>query len=684
MSQPRTAAPQIVLQGFDDQSPRALPVATEDIPQHLPHFFTYAQKGPLTPQLVVGDSMVDLYGADTFNYRSPFVNQNTVFINEINAEGNAMITQRVKPLDAPDPASLLLALELLPTQVPLYERATSTGAYKYDNTGALIPTGTTVAGFIGQWVIAKSSVGFGQAAQRAGTLIDGTTQSIIYPIMELRVGSFGSYGNNVGMRVWAPTIDDADPLDDDLAAEQNAYIYRMQFVERPSAKSSPVVTPTQGGVRYREFAFNPNALNTRVDSELFVDRVVPSAWADADNIPTPIESPFGDVKVYHGDLGEVLALLHDREHLLSGLPADPEAKYLMNIFSAKNMNGSPYHSFILKGALDGAPELNETATYYALGGGDGTMSFAAFDALMLEQFQQFGDGDIHYRDMLRFPFSAFYDTGFSLNTKKALCRVMGVRKDVHIALATQDVTQPQNDLSEDSSMAIALRTAARLYPESVVYGTACCRAIVVGDSGYLIGSNYPYLVPGTLEIAKKRAKFAGASNGRLKQRSAYDVNPNNLVGYLKGFKNTYRPDNVRNKDWAAGLIYAQSYGMRGDFFAAFQTVYDDDTSVLNDVITMEIAVELNKVCARVWRELTGNAQLTNAQFIERSNERINDYCRDRFAGRVVIEPRTYFSKEDEIRGFSWHCEIHLYASKAKTVAQATVVTHRLEDLRSAA
>ena len=683
MSQPRTAAPQIILQGFNDQSARTLPVATEDIPQHLPHFFTYAQKGPLTPQLVVGASMVDLYGSETFNYRSPFVNQNTVFMNEINAEGNAMITQRVKPADAPDPASLLLAIELLPTQVPLYERST-TGDYKYDTSGQLIPTGSTVPGFIGQWVIAKSSVGFGLATQRAGTLVDGATQSTIYPVMELRLPSFGSYGNNKGLRMWAPPSYDADPIDDDLAAEQNAYIYRLQFVERPDAKSSPVVKPTTGGVRYQNFAFNPNAINTRVDAELFVDRVVPSSWADPDNYPTPIEAPFGDVKVYNNDLDAVLNLIQASEALLSGLPTEPEAKYLINIVSANQMIGNPYHSFVLKGALDGAPELNETATYYALGGGDGTMSFAAFDALMKEQFLQFGDGDTHYRDMLRFPFSAFYDTGFSLDTKKALCRVMGVRKDVHVALATQDVTQPQNDLAEDSSMAIALRTAARLYPESVVYGTACCRAIVVGDSGYLIGSNYPYLVPGTLEIAKKRAKFAGASNGRLKQTAAYDVNPNNLVGYLKGFKNTYRPDNVRNKDWAAGLIYAQSYGMRGDFFAAYQTVFDDDTSVLNDVITMEIAVELNKVCARVWRELTCNAQLTNAQFIERSNERITDYCRDRFAGRVVIEPRTYFTKEDEIRGFSWHCEIHLYASKAKTVAQATVVTHRLEDLRSAA
>lgn len=678
----RNAAPQIILQGFNDQSARALPVATEDLPQHLPHFFLYAQKGPLTPQLVAGSDMTDLYGLSTFDYRSPYVCQNTVFINEITAAGNVAMLHRIRPADAPDPASLLLSLELLATQVPQYQRS-STGDYVYDSNGDLVATGTTVPGFIGQWLIAKSSAAFGAATQTLGTMMDGAVQSIVYPIMELRLPTFGAYGNNTGLRLWAPTIDDADALDDELALEQSSYIFRMQFVERPDAKSSPVVVPNANGVRYTEFAFNPKAINTRVESELFVDRVAPGSWID-ETITPQRPAPFGDVKVYHNDLDAVLTALYGAEQALSNLPTGPDAKYLMNIFSARNMDASPYHSFVLKGALDGALEINETATYYAQGGGDGTMSFAAFDAAVREQFLQFGDGEIPYRDMLRYPFSAFYDTGFSLPTKKALNRVMGVRKDVHVALATQDVIQPQNNLAEDSSMAIALRTAARLYPESVVYGTSCCRAVVVGDSGYLIGSNYPYLVPGTLELAIKRAKFAGASNGRMKQKDAYDVNPNNLVTYLKGFKNTYRPDNVRNKDWAAGLVYAQSYDMDQNFFAGFQTVYDDDTSVLNDPITMEIAVELNKVCARVWRELTGNAQLTNEQFIARSNERINDYCRDRFAGRVAIEPRTYFTKDDEIRGFSWHCEIHLYASKAKTVAQATVVTHRLDDLRSAA
>ena len=74
----------------------------------------------------------------------------------------------------------------------------------------------------------------------------------------------------------------------ELALEQSSYIFRMQFVERPDAKSSPVVVPNANGVRYTEFAFNPKAINTRVESELFVDRVAPGSWIDETIRPQPL------------------------------------------------------------------------------------------------------------------------------------------------------------------------------------------------------------------------------------------------------------------------------------------------------------------------------------------------------------------------------------------------------------
>jgi hypothetical protein len=123
------------------------------------------------------------------------------------------------------------------------------------------------------------------------------------------------------------------------------------------------------------------------------------------------------------------------------------------------------------------------------------------------------------------------------------------------------------------------------------------------------------------------------------------------------------------------------YGDRRTLFIpAFQTAYDDDTSVLNSDINMQIAVELNKVCFRVWRELVGNGKLTNAQFIQRSNELIVEYTKNRFDGRVVIVADTFYSRDDVTRGYSWHANIHMYANTLKTLGQSTIVTHRMSDL----
>ena len=77
----------------------------------------------------------------------------------------------------------------------------------------------------------------------------------------------------------------------------------------------------------------------------------------------------------------------------------------------------------------------------------------------------------------------------------------------------------------------------------------------------------------------------------------------------------------------------------------------------------------------------GNAKLTNAQFAALSDQYILEDTEGRYDGRVVIKPYTYYTPADELRGFSWHCEIHMYANNMKTVGVMTVVTHRMEDLK---
>ena len=171
-------------------------------------------------------------------------------------------------------------------------------------------------------------------------------------------------------------------------------------------------------------------------------------------------------------------------------------------------------------------------------------------------------------------------------------------------------------------------------------------------------------------------------DGILKGAYAPDVDPNNHVTMLRDLNCTFKGATVRNKDWDNGLIWAQSYSTRSFFIPAMQTVFDDDTSVLNSLLNVLIAVECQKVCFRTWRSLVGRTDLTKEQYIKRSNQLITENTTGRFDNRVQIVPDTYYTKQDEQRGYSNHATIHMYANNMPTSTSFTVESHRMEDLNN--
>jgi hypothetical protein len=172
----------------------------------------------------------------------------------------------------------------------------------------------------------------------------------------------------------------------------------------------------------------------------------------------------------------------------------------------------------------------------------------------------------------------------------------------------------------------------------------------------------------------------GSGIGSWTSGRAFDKPGNNRVTMFKGVNAEWRNINVRENDWANGLVWVQNYDRRSLFWPGIQTVYDDDSSVLNSAANMMIAVELQKVAERTWRDLTGISYLTPEQFVERSDRLIKTRTQGRFDNRVVVVPETFFTQNDEQRGYSWSCKIHLYAPNMKTVGTFTIVAHRISDL----
>lgn len=678
MSVQLNAAPRADLQGVRDDSTRQLVAQAEQIPTHLPLIWLLTERGDTDEAHVVsGDSAIRMYGRPTFVENSKFANHATVMYNRINGAGNAVMVQRLKPTGAAT-ASLRLSLDVVEDDIPTYERGTD-GKFSLDVNGDKIPTGSTVTGYKLKWVAGVVPAGeFGSSASSTGTMTNTTGDpSTLYPIVDIEMPSHGDWGNRVGLRFSAPTVDSSIPVNTAVIEDQLAYLFRLQIVEKPDERTSANVVETRFGERTLDFALKPGTYNRWTEQELYADERILPSYQDLDAVATPPDrGPVGRMEWYEDNIDGVLRNIHTAESAVNTLSQEDGAHYTINFFTGVNYNNEPYDTVAVEGAGAGGVSLSPTNTLYGSGGSDGDLSIAEFDSLVKNQAENFGDLDIKYLDRLRYPVSAVWDSGFSIETKKALFTVMGRRKDAVVVVGTQDAAQTANSPSEDSSIAVALRSAARLYPESDIHGTPACRAAVIAQSGKLISSLYRGILPLTHELAQKMANYMGAGTQVWDNSNKPDVYPNNEIRFMKDVTNAYKPASVRALDWANGLVWAQSSGRRTLFFPALQTVYDNDTSVMNSLIVAFIASDLNKVADRVWRDLTGRTDLSAAQFLERSDEAITNYVRNKYDGRVIIEPRTFFTDVDAILGYSWSTEIKFYAPTMRTVNHVTIVSER--------
>lgn len=695
MSNFKNAAPYANLQGIQDRSTRPPVREPEANPTHLPHVYLYTEKGPTIPQVASGDALASLFGPKSLDPRWAGYNHQSVLAGVLQRRANAMLVQRLIPADAGPKSRLLLSIDIVDEPaVKQYERNTD-GSFKLDVTGAKIQktgAGATAPGHIVKWVINDWNNGtsddeFGAVASKSGSLVNSVSdQSTLYPILELEANFFGKYGNGLGLRLSAPTTASVAPLNDTIAESVKSYLFRMQLVSRADETVSPQIVETLSNEQSLNFSFKEEAVYQKLDIEYALEQIFMGAYQDLDTPGLPAQfGPFGQMKIYRNNLEDVLEMIGALEAPQGTLPvatmdATSEYLYSVNPFTAVNYDGVPYHTVDLRGPLQGGVSFTEGSTYYAAGGSDGTMNDTAFDALVRSEALAYGSGEADLLDSARYTQSIIYDTGFTMDTKLALLTPLGKRKDIAIVLSTQDVLEPQNTPAEESSIALSLLTAARNYPESEIYGTSVCRAVVIGQSGYLLASKYKKLLPLTIELADKLALYMGASNGVWKNGFGPDSYPNNTINMFRDVNATFKSANARTKDWDTGLVWAQSFDRRSLFFPALQTVYEDDSSILNSVVNMLGAVELQKVCERTWRKLTGISNLSEGQFIARSDKMIADDVDGRFDGRFTIVPETFFTAGDSQRGYSWSCKINQFGEGMKTVGTFTVTAARRSDL----
>ena len=673
--------PQVILEGTRDLSVRTLPPEPLAIPIHLPLFFCMAEKGPLTTQLGALADLKKIYGAKSFDVNGSFSFHYLPYLEKIGATGNALMLKRLVSKDAKK-ANISLWLQLTPAELPVYKRDEEGRYLLGEDSRPVVVPDLTVSGYNIRWVM-KEGIGVD-----GGTLEGANGLQYEYPVFDFEASHFGAYGNHVGFRFGVPSSRNGSPPDQELTVREKALMCRMQIVERADALSSPLVIETQSGERFVDFTLKP-AVVDQYNIEKDIENVLVDSYQSLDDshLP-PVYADIGFVHFYRDNFLKIAELVKTSETTALTNQADrpffmePPELYEVNLFTAKTLSDQPYYSLAIDNG-EGSCLLSERSTHYLTGGSDGALDNAVFDKLVAEVMSQgWQEVDDPLVDMGLNPFSFLWDTGFSINTKKSLCEALGQRKDVAVALSTFIDGEPSPNWAEEESLANVLKAYASGYPESQVYGTACCRAIVIGGQGTVNDGSWKRPASLSLDLACKMARYMGAGDGSMKTAYAFDLSPNNQIEFLKDITGSFKPIAQRQKDWNAGMIWAQAYDRRSDFFPQFQTVYPDDTSVLNSLINMIIMITLQKVCDSTWKDLTGSSTYTSAELIEKSDELIRSRVANRFDSRVVIEPETYLAATDVARGYSWSCNIHMYANNMKTVGVFTIVAHRMDDLES--
>lgn len=692
------AAPFVNLLGTRDSSGRELIRERIAIPTFCPKIYIYAQKGPTKPQLCVGGSREMIYGTDTFDQRSRYANHATLFANAANAEGTSCMLQRVIPKDAGPEANLMLSLEVLEDNIDDYERQPD-GSYVIDTNTNLPKVKGQIPGHKVKWIVqtvnTKTDL---QDKYGKRTVAEGTAQnsngdkSKIYPILDLKVSYVGSLGNDIGLRIWAPSATTTGSFDRRLITVNRVYPFRLAVIKRSPSTGTAKIVNTILSDESILATFKPDTIDPFNDKLITFSDVFPASYSSTDDPRyTPVFSDWGDAFVYQDNVELVLTKVYKKEKeyfdansTITGYDFPSLAgvvdsdKWLFNLFSAQSSTNYPYHTYVID-KTGGGRTFGEYTNFYANGSSDGTMSDASFDELVKDAMEEYLDENSQVMNTALNVETVFVDSGFGLDTKKALANALAHRKNTFVMLGTYTVNGPKRTASDDNSLAIALRTRLQMFPESDYFGTHVMRGLVFGRSGKIRASQWKKRISPLYEVFVKACRYMGAGDGKWKGGKSFDGAPNSILDYIYDIDVPYTSVSVRNRDWDAGLNWVQSYDLQSNFIPAIRTVYNDDTSVLNSFFTAMAICELNNVAEAAWRYYSGNSRLTTTQLAERIDNFIRQACEGKFDYRFKIEPKTYYTDADKRRGYSGTTKIQIYANNMWTVMTAYIEAFRMED-----
>lgn len=688
MAKLATSMPGINFQGTDDKSTRRPVGQPEAMPFHRPLFFHFGEKGPTDQQYMPSSQAPTLYGQKFLDPKTPFFTHASPFIQEAIDTTSRALHIRVLPEDVPNKSTLAVSVDYVLADIQQYERETS-GVYKLSPQGALIPT-NTVKGIRARFVVEQvpddvdGASLFGRRQSAQGTIGDQATPSLRVPLFDVEARDYMD-GTGIGFRLWAPTELDADPADKDAMDAAGAYLYKFGIVNRESPLSSATKERTYTyGYETVSVSFGKKVVNAATDSVYDIDKLVPKLW-DTTDASDPQRCSLGRVHVYRDHLDTFLQAIHDAEETYGTVGETPAT---VNFLGGQSVEGVPYYAYHIDDLLDGGAEFTTSTTHYLQGGGTGTMTNDSFNKAVAAILSDL-DGDYHFKNYARFPFNAFWDSGFDHKTKLLIPQLMANRYDSWICVVTQDIAEPDNTPEEDASYATALLTRIQQYPDSQIFNTPAFRGIIHGQAATWLGSEMDIRVPQALDLFYKVCRWGNDSTGKADEQWAPDAgapdgdteNDNRVVRRTRDTSNVDVSARTKKAEWAAGIVYVEDYDTRSQFYAGIQSFYTDPTSVLRSGLVGLCVANINRYSWEGWRAFTGVQGITDDQLIERTERYVDQKCRACIStDRMIVEPHAEITAADDANGSSWTVRNDLYVSGMRTVLNASNVAYRRSDL----
>jgi len=373
-------------------------------------------------------------------------------------------------------------------------------------------------------------------------------------------------------------------------------------------------------------------------------------------------------------------------------------QYIFNFIDGKNIDGHAYHTFMIDSVtsvVDGI-HLTKNANIMFKNGTDNIMTVADYELSVIEKVARYADPEDYVQDMAHHEESILYDSGFTMATKLELTDFISQRKDTFYVAQThvdtievrgaRDRALPGAPLPEGSdkaltleqeiSSAIALTTRMAMLPESDYFGTPVMRGCIMGGSGKIRNSRWKHRTGFSYDLCAKASGYMGAANGKWKSGKAFARAPGNHVRDLYDININWISPSKRVRNWDLNLVMPLNYDRDMMFIPNIQTVYPDDTSVLNNFTVAMAICAINKAAHATWREFAGVDDLTDRELTDAVDAHMLTLLSDRFDDRYDIIPRAYISADDKLRGYSWHLPTEIRANMSKTAMTTWVKAFR--------